>query len=410
MDTLEPPATLTPPEPVQAVPEEQAGQMVKLDPKVVPELDQKVDAFIDVIMQQGMQSPEFQKKVQSIHAMGNDEMRKAASVSNRMLERPANAMDNGVFDENSPISRSLVDLRNTVEDLDPSRQGEIFSTRKLAKWIPGGNKVRNYFLKYQSSQKHLNGILDSLYRGQDELRKDNAALEQEKVNLWNNMQVLQQYIYVGKKLDDRITERVAEIEIADPEKARVVKEEMLFYARQKVQDLLMQMAVSIQSYLALDMVRKNNLELIKGVDRATTTTVSALRVAIITAQALENQKLVLNQINAINRTASDLIERNARMLRQQAAEVHAQASSTGIEMEKLQSAFNNIYAAMDEMSEYKMHALESMKETVNVLSSEVQKAEGYLDRVRLEQASSAVGDISIDTTPEIGSGLSSVKI
>lgn len=410
MDTLEPPATLTPPEPVQAVPEEQAGQMVKLDPKVVPELDQKVDAFIDVIMQQGMQSPEFQKKVQSIHAMGNDEMRKAASVSNRMLERPANAMDNGVFDENSPISRSLMDLRNTVEDLDPSRQGEIFSTRKLAKWIPGGNKVRNYFLKYQSSQKHLNGILDSLYRGQDELRKDNAALEQEKVNLWNNMQVLQQYIYVGKKLDDRITERVAEIEIADPEKARVVKEEMLFYARQKVQDLLMQMAVSIQSYLALDMVRKNNLELIKGVDRATTTTVSALRVAIITAQALENQKLVLNQINAINRTASDLIERNARMLRQQAAEVHAQASSTGIEMEKLQSAFNNIYAAMDEMSEYKMHALDSMKETVNVLSSEVQKAEGYLDRVRLEQASSAVGDISIDTTPEIGSGLSSVKI
>lgn len=410
MDTLEPPATLTPPEPVQAVPEEQAGQMVKLDPKVVPELDQKVDAFIDVIMEQGMQSPEFQKKLQSIHAMGNDEMRKAASVSNRMLERPANALNDGVFDENSPISKSLVDLRNTVEDLDPSRQGEIFSTRKLAKWIPGGNKVRNYFLKYQSSQKHLNSVLDSLYRGQDELRKDNAALEQEKVNLWNNMQVLQQYIYVGNKLDDRISERVSELEISDPEKARVVKEEMLFYARQKVQDLLMQMAVSIQSYLALDMVRKNNLELIKGVDRATTTTVSALRVAIITAQALENQKLVLNQINAINRTASDLIERNARMLRQQASEVHRQASSTGIEIEKLQSAFNNIYAAMDEMSEYKMQALDSMKETVTVLSSEVEKAEGYLDRVRREQATSAVGDISIDTTPEIGSGLTSVKL
>src|SRR2546428_13963908 len=63
-----------------------------------------------------------------------------------------------------------------------------------------------------------------------------------------------------------------------------------------------QLAVNAQGYLALELVRKNNLELIKGVDRATTTTISALRTAVIVAQALTNQELVLNQITALNTT------------------------------------------------------------------------------------------------------------
>ncbi len=99
-------------------------------------------------------------------------------------------------------------------------------------------------------------------------------------------------------------DRISSIESSDRNKARVVKEEMLFYVRQKVQDLLTQQVVNIQGYLALDMVRHNNLELIKGVDRATTTTVAALRTAVIVAQALTNQKLVLDQITALNTTTS----------------------------------------------------------------------------------------------------------
>jgi uncharacterized protein YaaN involved in tellurite resistance len=49
------------------------------------------------------------------------------------------------------------------------------------------------------------------------------------------------------------------LDAQDPEKARVVREEMLFYPRQKVTDLLTQMSVNSQGYLALDMIRKNNL-------------------------------------------------------------------------------------------------------------------------------------------------------
>ena len=79
-----------------------------------------------------------------------------------------------------------------------------------------------------------------------------------------------------------------------------MRETALFYVRQRTQDLLTQMAVSVQGYLALDLVKKNNVELVKGVDRASTTTVGALRTAVTVAQAMTNQRLVLGQITALN--------------------------------------------------------------------------------------------------------------
>lgn len=388
--------TLEPPKPVAVVPQDEANQMVKLDESKVPALDAKVNEFVNEVITNPVNTPEFDQKVKAIHNLGSAQIIASAQISNRMLDRPAKSMNKGLFDQ-SPIAKSLTDLRGIVEELDPAKQ-DIMSPRKFLGFIPMGNKVRDYFLSYESSQKHINAIIESLYNGKDELLKDNASIEQEKVNMWGLMQALREYVYVGKQIDAKLENKVTELEASDPEKARVVKEEMLFYVRQKNTDFLTQLAVNIQGYLALDMIRKNNLELIKGVDRATTTTVSALRTAVIVAQALSNQKLVLDQITALNATTSSLIESTSAMLKQQSGAIHEQAASSTIEIEKLQNAFNNIYETMDTISDYKVNALDSMQETVNVLTAEVEKSQKYLDRVRGEEVQMIAKEI--DVTPE----------
>ena len=165
----------------------------------------------------------------------------------------------------------------------------------------------------------------------------------------------------------------------------------MFYVRQKHQDLLTQLAVSIQSYLAIDIIIKNNIELIKGVDRASTTTVSALRTAVIVAQALSNQKLVLDQITALNTTTSDLIQRTSEMLRDNSAKIQQQAASATIGLPQLQAAFQNIYATMDSIDTFKMQALDTMAATIGTLESEVQKSRAYLDRVQRQDQQQATG-------------------
>jgi uncharacterized protein YaaN involved in tellurite resistance len=398
---LTPPEILTPPAPVAPVEKEQAAGMVKLEPAKTKELDVKVEQFVNTILNEQVQSEAFKSKISGVHTLANEEIRAAANISNRLLDKPMQAMNTGLFDEGSAISKSLLDLRVKIEELDPVKQGNMLEPRKLLGFIPWGTKVQDYFRQYQSAQTHLNAIIESLYHGQDELRKDNAAVEEEKANAWRIMEKLEQYVYVGKKIDAAITARLVQIEATDPEKARIVKEELLFYVRQKVQDLLTQLAVTIQGYLAMDMIRKNNLELIKGVDRATTTTVSALRTAVIVAQALANQKLVLDQISALNTTTGNMIESTSAMLKQQAGRVHEQASGAAVSLDKLKVAFQNIYETMDMVSTYKIKALENMQKTVDVLSTEVEKSKSYLDRVRGETVREVSTSLDTASSDEI---------
>jgi uncharacterized protein YaaN involved in tellurite resistance len=309
-------------------------------------------------------------------------------VSNRFLDRPASAMERGPLGGGSHVSTSLVQLRRQVEDLDPTRQGLAGGHGLLAR-LPFGNRMRDYFSKYQSAQKNLDAIIQALYRGQEELQRDNAAIEQEKVNLWQMKGRLEQYSYMAAKLDEALEARVRTLELADAEKAKGLQEDVLFYVRQKRQDVLTQLAVNMQGYLALDLVRKNNQELIKGVDRATTTTISALRTAVIVAQALTNQRLVLDQITALNTTTSNLIESTSTMLREQTGLIYNQAASATLDVQKLQTAFNNIYATMDMVDKFKVQALDNMRTTVNTLSNEVQKAQAYVERARTAEIGQA---------------------
>jgi uncharacterized protein YaaN involved in tellurite resistance len=390
--TLTPPDsfTLQPPAPVAVVPIESASGRVRLKAEDVAALDDQVKQFITDITAHDSQDPKFKEAVARIHAMGSKDIEASAAVSNRMLDRPVKTLENGLFDKGAQIGQGLIDLRRQIEELDPSKQGDLFSARKLLGFIPMGNKLADYFDRYQSSQAHLNAIIEALKRGKDELMRDNAAIEQEKVNLWSLMEKLEKYIHIGKKLDTELDIKAVALDAQDPEKARVVREEMLFYTRQKVTDLLTQMSVNIQGYLALDMIRKNNLELMKGVDRATTTTVSALRTAVIVAQALANQKLVLDQISALNTTTGNLIASTSEMLRDQSAAIHQQAASSTIDIAKLQQAFNNVYQTMDTIADFKTKALASMQTTVNTLTEEVAKSRSYVDRVRRQEAAEAV--------------------
>lgn len=400
MPELTPPETspvisLEAPQPVAVVPQDEADQLVKLDLTKVPELDAKVNDFVMHVLQTPVNTSVFDEKVKAIHQLGSAEIRASAQIANRMLDRPAKSMDKALFD-NSPIAKSLTELRSVVEDLDPSRQGSLSSPRKFLGIIPMGKSVQDYFRKYQSSQNHINAIIESLYHGKDELMKDNASIEQEKVNMWALMQSLRQYIYVGQKIDERLEQKIGELEATDPEKARVVKEELLFYLRQKNMDFLTQLAVNIQGYLALDMIRKNNLELIKGVDRATTTTIAALRTAVMVSQALSSQKLVLDQINALNSTTSSLIESTSVMLKRQTAQLHEQASGSSVDLEKLQKSFNHIYETMHAIDVFKVKALGNMQQTVNVLTQEVDKAQTYLDRANRQTVIDVANELQID--------------
>ena len=363
---------LDPPEALQTVPVAEAAGLVPLKTEETSELDKRVGQFVDELAALDSNSPEFGKKVDQLTAMGRKEIAEAAGASNRFLDRPVKAID-----KDSGIGADLTELRRTVEALDPK---EATKTRKILGIIPFGNRIDRYFDKYRSSQTHISSILGSLANGKDELLMDNAAIDTERAGLWKTMHKLEQMIHISKTLDQRLEDKANELDATDPAKAKAIRETALFYTRQRTTDLLTQMAVTVQGYLALDLVKKNNVELVKGVDRASTTTVSALRTAVTVAQAMTNQKLVLEQITALNTTTANMIDSTGEMLKTQTGAIHEQAASSTIPLETLQRAFQNIYDTMDQIDQFKLEALGNMKQTVETLGKEVEKSKGYIAR------------------------------
>ena len=381
---------LDPPAPLEPVAPSDAAGLVPLKSEETSELDKRVGQFVDELAGLDSNSPEFGKKVDQLTAMGRKEINDAAGASNRFLDRPVKAIDS-----DSGIGADLPELRKTVEGLDPKRQGTLSPGRKLFGLIPFRGRIQGYFRQYQSSQTHISAILARLASGKDELLMDNAAIDTERANLWKMMHKLEQMIHISKTLDQRLEDKANELDSSEPVKAKAIRETALFYTRQRTTDLLTQMAVTVQGYLALDLVKKNNVELVKGVDRASTTTVSALRTAVTVAQAMTNQKLVLEQIGALNTTTASMIDSTGEMLRTQSAAVHQQAASSTIPLETLQRAFQNIYDTMDQIDRFKLEALGNMKQTVETLGKEVDKSKGYIARAegvnqaKLEPASAS---------------------
>ncbi|KAA0935352.1 toxic anion resistance protein [Streptomyces apricus] len=385
MSNLEDTFTLTPPEPVAAVPKEKAGGLVPVDEAVRTDMARKAAEYVDGLAVLDARSPEFAGRIGEVVALGTGEMRGAAAQSNRMLERTIRALPANGEDARSRVSSSLVELRRTVEDLDP-RDLPGGKARRLLSRLPGGNRLRDHVAKYASAQGTLNRIVGSLRGGQDELRRDNAALQTERVRLWESMGRLQEYVVLTEALDAAVGSHIAGVEAQDPERADTLRADVLFPVRQKHQDLLTQLAVCAQGYLAMDVVRRSNEELIKGVDRAATTTVSALRISVMLASALDDQRKVVEQVNALRGTTEDLIRGNAEMLATQSGEIQRIAADPAVGAETLRSAFQQIYRTLDAIDTYKVQAAETMAATVDSLTSELQHATAYLERSRSQGA------------------------
>jgi uncharacterized protein YaaN involved in tellurite resistance len=373
---------LTAADPVAAVEPERMRTMIPIEDATRDALAERAADYVAKLATLDPRSPEFVAKLGDITTLGDNDVEASSRLTSRMLSRSVAALAGAkgdAADGQHQVARGLVDLRRTVEDLDPKDLGRL-SGRKLLSRLPLGKALRDFVNRYQSANANINRIVVSLRSGQDELRRDNVAIQNERTQIWSTMGKLQEYVVLAEALDRAVEERIAQVALADPEGANTLRADVLFPVRQKRQDLLTHLAVCAQGYLALDKVRRNNDELIRGVDRAATTTVSALRVAVTVAGALTSQNHVIAQVDALRGTTEDIIGANAEMLASQAVDVQRIAADPAVGTETLRRSFQRIYDTIDRIDAFKAQAVTSMQATVEALQDELSDASHYLER------------------------------
>ena len=325
----------------------------------------------------------------AIEEMGQDLQRRAASRS-RLLQQPVREMARG-SEDGGPVAKSLVDLRVEVEKLDPvSLDLDPGWFTRLVGAVPGvGTPLKRYFMRYESSQVVIDSIIRSLEGGRDELKRDNVTLGEDQKAMRDLTLYLTQQVALAQALDEAIQYKLErEISQDDPRRS-FIEEELLFPLRQRTMDLQQQLAVNQQGVLATEIIVRNNRELVRGVNRAVDVTVSALQVAVTVALALAHQKVVLDKVEAVNRTTSTLIAGTAERLKTQGTAIHEQAAGTMLDMDSLRSAFEDINIALDEISRYRREALPQMANSILELDQMTADGEAAIGRLEQGQASSA---------------------
>lgn len=320
---------------------------------------------------------EREQILKPLDEFGLNEMSRSAAHNEMLATRFVDLTKGGK--ESDSISENLLELNRQVKDLDPSK------VDFAKKGVLGNlmNPVRKYFAKYEKAETAISDIVASLDKSSKILQNDNTTLLNEENYLREVTKKLLADIELAKQMDQSIESQIqtAEIEGIDEEKIVFVREEILFPLRQRIMDMQQMIVVNSQGIVSLNVIRRNNKELIRGVNRAQNVTVSALRTGVMVASALYDQKIVMDKINIINSTTEHIIESTSHMLKEQGSEIQKHSAEAMISPEVLKTSFAEAIQAIEDVSNYKKQALPQMKETIVLFTDLANEGQKVVEKI-----------------------------
>lgn len=241
-------------------------------------------------------SPAFGRALAAIDDLGDREIRATTEIVRGLDNQPSLAVRRLVADDSS-LSRSLRSLRETAE-----RLRDELTDRSASKSV--GDVGRDI----ERVQDRIDQAVGALGKGLETLRLANATIAQQERALWTELQALREYAFLAGRLDDLVDERIEALAATEPERAGALRTQALFSVRRRRRDLLLQLAVVTQGYAALRLIEQDDLEVIWAIRTATTTTATAMRTALLAAQALaDRRRSVEVDLSGLGRAWNDVV-------------------------------------------------------------------------------------------------------
>lgn len=352
-------------------------QQLAVEPAHAEVIDSTASEKAEEIMAVDIESINDRREIlQAIESLGSDIVEQS-STKNEMLSRRMGQLSRE-GGESGEVAKGLEALSMKMRDLDPSN---VDFTRQgaLGKLF---NPVRRYFERYKTADAEIGNIVQSLERGRLTLKNDNTTLELEEDSMRELTKQLNQQIVLATDLDNYLTASVEKAKAegtSDPERIKFVEEEVIFPLRQKILDFQQLLTVNQQGIVSMNIIRRNNLELMRAVERAEKVTVSALRVAVTVAGALYNQRITLEKVNTLNEATNAMITSTSRMLKEQGSEIHRNATEANISADTLKQSFADTIQALEDISTYKQEALPRIKQMVEEFQSIAEEGQKHID-------------------------------
>ena len=325
-----------------------------LDDQSEAQLAQKADQLAISVLA----DPGDRKLSRQVSAMGVREQQKASREIG-LLKTRVGTMLSQLDGEGAEIPRTLVQLRHTMDAINPQVLGQPSG---IAKWLgkaPGVGKIlKRIAVKYESVQTQIDHIMSGLRHGKDKLLQDSAELEQLYDQVNTAQQGVQQSAYVGELLMQKIDDSAAEV--TDPTRGQKLQA-MTHKVAMRVQDLRTMEQVNLQFFASIDMTLQNNDALCEQIDRTVMVTQSLLTVGLAIQAALASQKQIASAVKQVQESTAAMLEANAAAIGRQTKEIGEMQNNPVIALDRVKNAYNSLVGAMDEMEQIRMAGTEKAR-------------------------------------------------
>lgn len=378
------PLVLTPPDVLAPVAPAQTKNVVQIGAERQAKIDQQLEGFLAALLNEDLRSDSFRQRLDQAFSIGRKEIAAATTMTNSFTSKDF------VGEENTPAYKAIADMRQLFDSLNPAREGDLFSpTKVLGIPVPFGNKLARYLRRYESAGKQIGALHAHVLEAKDEVGKGVSELGLVRQQLWDALSNLQAVEYFITKLDERLSTQIESLRGTDLDRAKALEQEVLYYVRQNVGDVLATKALTINAYNVAGELRKTGREVINGCDRTATLGMAALSIAVTLARATGTQMKTMEMLAGSKKSIEDLITWTGTALNEHVQRTTEFASNPILGVETLQEMFNQTFQAMDTMDNFRNQALSSMKTNNDMLRGQLAD---QMKRISNERQVSAAAD------------------
>jgi uncharacterized protein YaaN involved in tellurite resistance len=382
------PLVLTPPEAALPVVAEQVQGSVKLPDALREQVDTQLDAFCAGLKGADLNSDEFKKRLDQAFNLGRKEIADATTLTNMFTKK------NFVGETDEPAYKAISDMRTLFDDLNPAKQGDLFTQRRILGVIPFGNKLQTYLRRYESADSQMNKIYESVVLAKDEVAKGVSELGNMQQKMWTGLEKLEAAVYFITRLDERLTSEIEQVRAAEPDRARSLEQEVLYYVRQNQGDLLAMQAVTINAYTVAGIARKTGREVMNGCDRVSTLGMAALSVGVSLARATGVQIKTAQMLGGAKKSIEDLVLATGQAVQDHVKATAEFSSNPLLGVQTLQKMVDQTFSALDSMEQFRLASLTTMQSNNEMVRTDITK---YMHRLKNDRSAEA-GELKLEAT------------
>lgn len=376
---------LAPPRKLEPVAADTVRERVPIEPQRQQLIDSATDRMVNELLALNMESQDFKDRLDRLMNIGREEIAKTASaLQGNILD------ENFVGQEKNPAYLALMEMRQLLDKLAPGESATLLQPHHALGFIPWGTKLQAYFRKFQSARTQIKVVMEAVYKARDATLKRIEVYDGEKASLWTDMVALAEKIRYAEAFNAKLKQRVDDVRLSDPRRARLIETEVMFYVGQNLEDMQVQQAINVNGYLSFDILRKSGRDLANGCSRVATNGMSALAVAQKVARGCGEDVQVMDLLVGLKGSIGRVIDETGDMLGNHVDRTIEFAATPLLGVEQIKTMFDKTFAALDKLDEYRLKAVATFAANNELIRSELERSQQHLDRVRSQEVAAAL--------------------